>query len=62
MSFATDDYNRPEIVWNEEKEQQLTDLEKRLVRANRNWSDEQEDVLPLVPLPLSLPPNQANSN
>jgi hypothetical protein len=57
MSFATDDYNRPEIVWNEEKEQQLTDLEKRLVRANRNWSDEQEDVLPLVPLSLSLSPN-----
>ncbi|KAF8245740.1 hypothetical protein K440DRAFT_633003 [Wilcoxina mikolae CBS 423.85] len=48
MSFATIDYNRPEVVWNEEKEQQLTNLEKRLVRANRNWSDEQEDVLPLV--------------
>ena len=49
MSFATIDYSSPSRVeWTDEKEQQLAALEKLLVRANRNWSDKQEDVLPMV--------------
>ena len=49
MSFATVDYSSPSRAeWTDEKEQQLAALEKLLVRANRNWSDEQEDVLPMV--------------
>jgi hypothetical protein len=50
MSFATVDYS-PERVWSEEKERELALLEQRLFRANKNWSDEQEDVLPMVCAP-----------
>jgi hypothetical protein len=47
VSFTTIDYS-PELIWDEEKERELAELEKRLVLANRNWSPEQEDVLPQV--------------
>jgi hypothetical protein len=50
MSFATVDYS-PERTWSEEKERELVLLEQRLLRANKNWSDEQEDVLPMVRVP-----------
>ena len=57
MSFATVDYSSPSRAeWTDEKEQQLAALERLLVRANRNWSDEQEDVLPMV---CSSPPAAA---
>jgi len=47
MSFATIDYN-PELIWDDDKERELDELENRLVLANRNWSPEQEVVLPQV--------------
>ena len=46
LSFATDD--EPVAVWSDEKEALLAQLEERLKKANRNWSDKQEDVLPQV--------------
>lgn len=49
MSFDTVDYcPSPERVWTEEKERELARLEEQLLRANKNWSPEQEDVLPMV--------------
>jgi len=47
VSFATIDSNS-DSTWTEDKEAQLQALEHRLARANKNWSDEQEDVLQLV--------------
>jgi len=47
MSIATIDYN-PELIWDDEKERELANLERRLVLANRNWSPKQEDLLPQV--------------
>lgn len=40
--------------WTEEKEQHLVFLEQKLKKANRQWSDEQEEVLGPVGY-LSLP-------
>lgn len=46
LSFATDD--DPGVFWSEEKEFHLQQLERQLTQANMKWSDEQEDVLPMV--------------
>ncbi|KAI5819149.1 hypothetical protein BZA77DRAFT_178281 [Pyronema omphalodes] len=58
QSFDSDDEKRPHltsrlsfyeaVVWDDEKEAQLQAAEKKLSWANRNWSPEQEDVLPMV--------------
>lgn len=50
-----DDMNEVAIFdeeWTEEKEQHLNLLEQKLKKANRQWSDEQEEILE----PVSCPP------
>jgi hypothetical protein len=38
------------VFWTDEKEQKLVALEQRLLCANKNWSEEQEEVLEMVSL------------
>lgn len=40
--------------WTEEKEQHLVSLEQKLKKANRQWSDEQEEILGPVSYPNTL--------
>lgn len=40
--------------WTQEKEQQIRKLEERLRRAQRGWSDEQEEILEPVEFGPSL--------
>lgn len=52
-----DDMNEVAIFdeeWTEEKEQHLALLEQKLKKANRQWSDEQEEILEPVSCPHSL--------